>query len=369
MNSFLETGISLVFIFFIFSVIAYVLQELIAVNLKYRSKMLWKSMAQLFDSFALPGREKLVIALPGGKTPNTDSFYAHGQIASLRKNLTSRPFYIPAANFALAVMDLIAKKAPAAQNDLFKDFQAGLKTFISTNGNFYEVLKNLADTSANSRELQEKIEKWFNEYMNRVTGWYQSHTVVTLRFIAVGLAIFFNINVIKITKMIYKDGQLRGSIVAMSEKVVDHPESIAPFYARAFDSKVSALDSSYAEKLRDTSLSPDQKAAILREKSDSLDNMAKRYTQSQITGIRTLTNQLDVLKLPLGWRNDAWKEFIASNPDPWISFLNILLTLVGWAIAACCISMGAPFWFDMLGKLVNVRRSGVKPGDTKENKT
>jgi hypothetical protein len=42
-------------------------------------------------------------------------------------------------------------------------------------------------------------------------------------------------------------------------------------------------------------------------------------------------------------------------------FTNILLLILGWLIGAGCISMGAPFWFDILGKLVNVRRSGVKP--------
>lgn len=110
MNTILETGISLVLIFFIFSTITYVIQELIAVNLKYRSKMLWKSMAQLFDGFdKLKSRMKLMKAMPTAQTPNTNAFYDHAQILSLQKDLTRRPNYIPAANFALAVMDLVAK--------------------------------------------------------------------------------------------------------------------------------------------------------------------------------------------------------------------------------------------------------------------
>lgn len=157
MNTFLETGISLVLIFFIFSIITYVIQELIAVNMKYRSKMLWKSMSQLMDGFILEGRIKLMKALPTQTTTNTNTFYNHSQIQTLQKNLNRRPDYIPAANFALAVMDIVAKKAAIKQNDLFKDFQTGLQTYVANDGNLYQVLKNLLATSADIKELQKNI--------------------------------------------------------------------------------------------------------------------------------------------------------------------------------------------------------------------
>jgi hypothetical protein len=42
----------------------------------------------------------------------------------------------------------------------------------------------------------------------------------------------------------------------------------------------------------------------------------------------------------------------------WNSLPRILL---GWLVSGIAISMGAPFWFDLLGKIVNVRNSGGKP--------
>ncbi len=45
--------------------------------------------------------------------------------------------------------------------------------------------------------------------------------------------------------------------------------------------------------------------------------------------------------------------------------IKLFLTLAGWFMAAAAISMGAPFWFDMLVKLVNVRKAGLKPDDKK----
>jgi hypothetical protein len=43
--------------------------------------------------------------------------------------------------------------------------------------------------------------------------------------------------------------------------------------------------------------------------------------------------------------------------------------LAGWVVSGIAIAMGAPFWFDLLGKLVNVRNSGGKPKSSADEKT
>jgi len=360
MNAILQTAISLVLIFFIFSTITYVIQEIIAVNLKFRSKMLWKSMSQLFDGLQIEGRKKLLEALPTAGAPTTNDFYNHAQIQSLHNNLNKKPSYIPAANFALAVMDLVAAKAPVKQNKLFEDFQAGLQTFVNTNGNIYEVMKNLADTSTGIKDLQKKIEAWFNNYMNQVTAWYESHTVVFVRVIAVALTLIFNINVIQLATKIYNDGQLRSSLVAMAEKVVDNPQAITQYYNRSFNTISAGIDSLYGMKLKqDTSTAGQQK--ILEEKAVVLDSLAKQYTQKNSAAIDSLLLQLNSTNLPLGWKNNSLQTQLKGKPGS-SEFVNFLLLLIGLIIGAGCISMGAPFWFDVLNKLVNVRRGGGKTG-------
>ncbi|GAB2808600.1 hypothetical protein [Ferruginibacter profundus] len=366
MNTFLETGISLVLIFFIFSIITYVIQELIAVNMKYRSKMLWKSMSQLMDGFVLEGRMKLMKPLPAdaattAATTNTKDFFEHPQIQSLQKNLNRLPTYVPAANFALAIMDLVAQKAPAAvkTNVLFTDFREGLKTFVAAKGDLYKVLQNLLDTSNNIQELQKKIEDWFNNYMNRVTGWYESHTVVSVRLIAVAITLIFNINVIKLAKIIYNDGKLRNSMVAMSESVVNNSKPVTQFYTTTFEKENADKIADF--KARIDSAKGDAKKAIENERDSVLAALAKNYTDKNIAAIKSLTSSLDTTGLPLGWKSETFSKEVTGKQGS-NEFINFLLMLAGWIIGAGCISMGAPFWFDMLNKLVNVRRSGVKPG-------
>jgi hypothetical protein len=39
----------------------------------------------------------------------------------------------------------------------------------------------------------------------------------------------------------------------------------------------------------------------------------------------------------------------------------------GWLITGLAVSMGAPFWFETLNKLVNLRGAGANPSKTKSN--
>ena len=38
-----------------------------------------------------------------------------------------------------------------------------------------------------------------------------------------------------------------------------------------------------------------------------------------------------------------------------------MLSLFGWLLTGVAITLGAPFWFDVLGKVSNLRASGIKP--------
>lgn len=62
--------------------------------------------------------------------------------------------------------------------------------------------------------------------------------------------------------------------------------------------------------------------------------------------------QADNLKnlemFPIGWSK------VPSDAKGWFA------TLIGWVITVAAISLGAPFWFDLLGKVANLKGSGGK---------
>ncbi|MGH2412401.1 MAG: hypothetical protein ACRDEA_01630, partial [Microcystaceae cyanobacterium] len=67
------------------------------------------------------------------------------------------------------------------------------------------------------------------------------------------------------------------------------------------------------------------------------------------------------LPLPLG-RDEANLKQQAQESKNW--FFPPLRSFLGWGVSALAITMGAPFWFDLLGKFVNVRNSGQPPAKT-----
>ncbi|HXQ72885.1 MAG TPA: hypothetical protein VN844_20475 [Pyrinomonadaceae bacterium] len=73
--------------------------------------------------------------------------------------------------------------------------------------------------------------------------------------------------------------------------------------------------------------------------------------------------QLEGLNLPIGWGSvdDVQRKWPSGNfrgPGGWVD--QVQWHLVGWLLTALAISLGAPFWFDLLNKFI-VIRSAVKP--------
>jgi len=54
-------------------------------------------------------------------------------------------------------------------------------------------------------------------------------------------------------------------------------------------------------------------------------------------------------------------------PVGWPIASSIPLAFVGWLITAVSVLFGAPFWFDLLQRLVNLRGTGEKPEERKKN--
>jgi hypothetical protein len=416
MNLYIDIAISMVLIFLIFSVVVYVLQELVAINLQYRGKMLWNSLASVFDGVEIPGSrfkigwlvteaKKEVAAvkgaiggaiagkapvIPGSNMPVTQLFFNHAQIRTLQKNANTLTSYISSSNFSLALIDVVAQQAPAPRSgNLFIDFKAGLPVFSEkfaklpdgkTPRPVVDLLNTFSGISGDITQLQAAVEKWFNEYMNRVSGWYQSHTVVTIRLLAIAVTLAFNLNCIQLVKDIAGDSVLRTNLTGIAERVVDHPESIDRFLNQGFNDQVATIQNRYQPLI---TAAGDNTARVdsLRYVMDTAKaNAAARYTKLNGQAIDSLTKTLSAVSLPIGWGRHAGEMGshragetgshqageTQGSKGFWECVPDYLLTLLGWLIMAGCLSMGAPFWFNLLIQLVNIRRAGVKPGGDKK---
>jgi thioredoxin-related protein len=348
MNSYLETGIAVALVYFVFSIVAYIIQEIIAIKLKYRGKMLQLSIEQLLGASNV--NEKLA-----------EKLFQHPQIKLLQKKIGTLPSYVPSSNFAMAVLDIIASKGSNPTGDLLLDFKAGIAKFANATDDLPTLFKTWADNSQTSKELKENIEKWFNEYMDRVSGWYKSQATNVTRLIAIGIVLFFNVDIIRITQIIHGDSVLKATMVATAERMVDKPDVVQAYYKDNLTNQMNVIDSIF---VKDTAGQPQLAIARFTAKRDSSKNaLLSSYEKQQVNVAKSLIDSLDAKKLVFGWVDgNPLKTIDASGNKRNRTIGECLFLLLGLGLGAAGISMGAPFWFDMMSKLVNVRRAGLKPG-------
>jgi hypothetical protein len=230
------------------------------------------------------------------------------------------------------------------------------------------------------------LENWFNEMMDRAKGWYRRRTKFTTFAFGMLLAIIFNVNTIKIVHGLSSD-KADAARLADLAKVYVETNKTNPRFIKDTTGKTDSV-------VRDTShdrKNNEQVKKLLRE-SDSL-----------IKGDIASTNEL----MGLGWNFNKYKKVYKKRyPDETLhnaldsaialakgeswtaqsrSFKNPVRALLwhatfiaqntttrdwlGFLITALAISLGAPFWFDLLSKLVQLRGAGDDTDAKKKKET
>ena len=75
----------------------------------------------------------------------------------------------------------------------------------------------------------------------------------------------------------------------------------------------------------------------------------RQAVESALNNVESGLATISGLSLPIGWGK-------AVRPDRWY------VAASGWLLTAIAVSLGAPFWFDLLGKVAQLRTTGARPG-------
>lgn len=111
-----------------------------------------------------------------------------------------------------------------------------------------------------------------------------------------------------------------------------------------------------------------------------INNAGEIVQNSSLNDIKAQTdNALSEVGLPIGWSGINLQQQIDLPADKkelnlrsvtWenVSISKLLTMICGWLVTGLAIAMGAPFWFDLLGKVVNVRNTGKSPSAARTRK-
>jgi hypothetical protein len=242
--------------------------------------------------------------LKNGPNDYTAKLFAHPLITGTAPE-GEKPSYISARMFAAALFDVVAP-ADGSQPLTMQSLRTGVSQI--PDAKLRGTLLNFLDSAGGDMETARlKVEHWFDDTMARVSGWYKRMAQKIIFVAGLVLCIAVNADTILIVRELWSDQALRSATVAEAEKRVQS--------ANPADSDA-------------------QKAALMESLQE----------------IRSFDAP------PIGWsraKGDA-RAWPAEFGEGALKALGILLS-------SFAIVMGAPFWFDMLNKLINLRSSGNPP--------
>ncbi|MEO0406512.1 MAG: hypothetical protein AAF289_04090 [Cyanobacteria bacterium P01_A01_bin.135] len=173
-------------------------------------------------------------------------------------------------------------------------------------------------TTRRVNDFESRVSNWFSRSMDRASGVYKRNARGVAILIGCLIAVSTNTDTFYIVNRLSKDSVLRQSITQTANQIAAQPPT--------------AGGQSAADELEEVS--------------------------------NAVNEALENLPLPIGW-NPAITQTQSQQASAWK--LPILRRIAGWLITGIAISMGASFWYGILGRIVRVRNTGDVPPDARSS--
>lgn len=326
----LDVFISLAFIFGLFSVLVSAATELLMTVWSQRGRTLWRAVRSLLASDALGGvflRHPLVQSMGAIEHDTSDRGWLSKLFLRIKTFATgdgqraSFPSYLPTSVFVDAIMHML-RTGEIRRGTVSAD--AGLTALIDdvAHPELRTTLQALHGSSLDSgTAFRSRLESWYQDGMDRATGWYKRLVHVVLFLTGFILAVWFNVDAIHIGTSLATNSDLRKDLSSKAAEFIK---------ARADTGNIVI----------------DNPAAVSSASKDANPDIALKVEQ-----YNAALKQFDNLGIPWRWGRSE-KLYVALNP---------FFAIVGWFISGLAASLGANFWFNVLGGLVKMRLTGAKP--------
>jgi len=346
----------------------------------------------------------------------------HPLINGLSKD-GQQPSYVPSQTFVTALLDLVAKDAGLGRtvgDEMPTRPLSGLASFDQIRATIEKIQNptvrdallplveearmDLTPGLSAARKFQSRVEIWYDHAMDRVSGWYKRRTQFALFFIAAAVAIAANIDTIAIFSALSTDSTLRASVVAAATRYANSQPGAEPETSKSSTTPTPENASGDASSTNDlgqsmqtmqqsvqrlTSLgipmgwtssanahdSPRRRALsseIEREeaRADTYQNLAEQSrdddTRAQLKAIhdeaaaKVTESQTQLSQLDSSPTNSPARADVVSDL-PKLSAAAFFSKVIGLLLTAIAASLGAPFWFDLLNRVMAIRSAGKAP--------
>jgi hypothetical protein len=288
------------------------------------------------------------------------------------------------------VMELLKRESALDVTEHAKDLRTLLESATIDAGVKGKLLEALAAGENRLQKLHDSVEVWFNNSMDRVSGAYKRHTQGALFCIGLVVAAVLNADTIQMWRILATNDEIR---TAMAERAAANLPALERWVYRdtaaqagppATPSAPAATPSEGTARTTGTTnaaAAPGAAAATdPAAPSQSPSAAAPADTTVRADSIArekylAIRAQLDSMELKLGWtweeaarlglaaRDTTTRKAIPGLKPTDVQGWKLLAKLIGLLMTALAISMGAPFWFDTLNKVISIRAAGRSPAE------
>jgi putative component of toxin-antitoxin plasmid stabilization module len=395
----LDVAIGTLFVFLLFSLVVSACNEFILSIFDLRAKFLHQGLREVLGEAKNSTLGEKLRSWTTWKRWLSLGLFRHTQLDGLTQKLCEHgllnafsrsdkgagtsPSYIPSGAFVITLIDIVRAEAnlPSGSASLTKK---NLRAWIdklkdsSNRPKLYQSLDSLyTAVDGDVAAFKTAVEGWFNSSMDRVSGWYKNFSQKWTIFIAIVLAAILNVDTIHIVKVLSNSPNLAKALATQAETYTksNHAPPTSEELRAAYDKDKAALTAAKDALAKAVAAGGDAAIASARADVQFAEDALDRETKFQ-KALGTLSDT----SLPLGWNIELLREIGLDDETPvscwhklwepghfraWVKahYGQFVLLLTGWFITALAASLGAPFWFDLLGRFINVRAAGRAPGD------
>ena len=302
----LDVAVGLAVMYLMFSLVGTTVNEMAATVMKLRSSRLSSAMQAIIDH-----------------PPLRSDFCNSGIIAGFADAVKGHPSYISSDNFALALLNSLDTSKPLP---VFSDVAQSVQ--LLPDCNIRDVLlAQIGAANGDLDKLRTGVATWYDSAMDRVSGLYKRDMKYLSVVVGIVLAIVFNADSVKVTRALWQDPDLRAGMVRVAEEKLSDPIR--------------------QQAQINPSAQPPKADELKKELDEKMGNVQKAISEANAV----------LTPLPIGWSADA----LVFDPPTWIG------RVIGWLITGLAVSLGAPLWFDLLDKFMNIRGTGDKPAKASDS--
>ena len=331
LDAILEVAIGLVFVWIILSAATMEAQNVFGRLFQTKAKFLRKMILEMF----------------GGDEKYVEAFYEHPAIQELyRRGIFNRrkyPDYIPNPVFAEVALEIFVnlgigedeRKDGVSLQEIINRVDTIYKDNPILGYNLRRILPNFDGDEfiAKSRSIEKRageikkgVESWFDASMIRASFWYKEKAQVIAFLLGLSIAFAINVDTVEIARQLWRDPTLRQTLVAQAEAIKPESEPISVVDLEGYYQDLHLPVGWTSDRLETTSCSGIS-------------------VQNDYLVVATEGGCYQVSSLP------AFGDFWG-----WV------VKLLGLTFSAFAAMQGAPFWFDMLRKLLDLKNGSKESG-------